>query len=54
MDERFPRSEITGRVIGAAQEMHRQLGLGFCEILYRRAWSRSGTIPNSRISISNA
>lgn len=37
VDERYPHSEITGRVIGAAQEVHRTLGPGFREILYARA-----------------
>lgn len=37
VDERYPHSETTGKVIGAAQEVHRQLGPGFREILYGRA-----------------
>jgi GxxExxY protein len=37
VDDRYPQSEVTGRIIGAAQEVHRQLGPGFREIFYQRA-----------------
>ena len=33
----YPMSALTGQIIGAAQEVHRQLGLGFREIIYQRA-----------------
>jgi GxxExxY protein len=33
----YPHSELTGRIIGAAQEVHRTLGPGFEEIFYQRA-----------------
>jgi GxxExxY protein len=36
----YPHSELTGRIIGAAQEVHRTLGPGFEEIFYQRALER--------------
>ena len=37
MEERYPHSDITGRVIGCAMEVHRKLGNGFQEVIYQRA-----------------
>jgi GxxExxY protein len=34
---RFPHSELTGRIIGCAMEVHRVLGNGFQEVMYQRA-----------------
>jgi GxxExxY protein len=33
----YPHSELTGRIIACAQEVHRVLGPGFEEIFYQRA-----------------
>ncbi len=33
----FPHSETTGKFIGAAQQVHRNLGPGFEEVIYQRA-----------------
>ena len=33
----YPQSEITGRIIAAAQQVHRTLGPGFEEVIYQRA-----------------
>jgi GxxExxY protein len=33
----FPASEITSRIIAAAQTVHRELGPGFEEVIYQRA-----------------
>ena len=33
----YPHSEITGRIIGAAQTVHHHLGPGFEETIYQRA-----------------
>lgn len=33
----YPLSQLTGQIIGAAQEVHRVLGMGFREIIYQRA-----------------
>jgi GxxExxY protein len=35
--EGYPLSEVTGRIIAAAIEVHRQLGPGFREVIYQRA-----------------
>ena len=33
----YPQSEITGRIIAAAQQVHRELEPGFEELIYQRA-----------------
>ena len=33
----YPQSEITGRIIVAAQQVQRTLGPGFKEVIYQRA-----------------
>ena len=33
----YPLQELTGRIIGAAMEVHRAFGFGFLEAVYRRA-----------------
>jgi len=33
----YPLSEVTGRIIGAATRVHRNLGPGFEEVVYQRA-----------------
>jgi len=40
MDSRYPLSALTGRIIAAAQEVHRTLGPGFREVIYQRALAR--------------
>ena len=35
--EQFVHSELTGKIIGCAMEVHRQLGNGFMENVYQRA-----------------
>ncbi len=39
IDERYKFSDLTGRVIGCAMEVHRRLGVGFPEVIYQRALS---------------
>lgn len=36
----YPLSEMTGRIIAAAVEVHKDLGPGFREIIYQRALGR--------------
>ena len=36
----YPLSEVTGRIIAAAQEVHRTLGPGFEEVIYQRSMAR--------------
>lgn len=40
VDSRYPLSALTGRIIAAAQEVHRVLGPGFEEVIYQRALAR--------------
>jgi GxxExxY protein len=40
VDKRYPLSALTGRIIGAAQEVHRTLGPGFEELIYQRALAK--------------
>lgn len=35
----YPDSELTGRIIGCAMEVHKHLGNGFQEVVYQRALS---------------
>jgi GxxExxY protein len=37
VNERYPLSGLTGKVISAAQIVHRELGPGFEEVIYQRA-----------------
>ena len=47
----YPLSELTGKIIGCAMEVHRHLGNGFQEVVYQRALSielRLQKIPYER------
>jgi GxxExxY protein len=35
--DEYPLSELTGRIIGCAMEVHRYFGNGFQEVIYQRA-----------------
>jgi GxxExxY protein len=35
--QEYPESELTGRIIGCAMEVHKTLGNGFQEVIYQRA-----------------
>src|SRR3990172_44410 len=37
IDKRYKYSEITGKIIGCAMEVHKILGNGFQELIYQRA-----------------
>lgn len=37
INEQYPESELTGRIIGCAMEVHKTLGNGFQEVIYQRA-----------------
>lgn len=37
IDDRYPLSELTAKIIGCAMEVHRILGTGFQEVVYQRA-----------------
>jgi len=37
IDNKYPESELTGKIIGCAMEVHKFLGNGFQEVIYQRA-----------------
>ena len=37
VNEEYPLSELTGKIIGCAIEVHKALGNGFQEVIYQRA-----------------
>tara|TARA_A100000171_G_C2136905_1_gene150985 strand:+ start:2570 stop:2818 length:249 start_codon:yes stop_codon:yes gene_type:complete len=39
INKEYPDSELTGKIIGSAMEVHRILGNGFQEVIYQRALS---------------
>ncbi len=39
IDEKYKYSELTGKIIGCAMELHKYLGNGFQEVVYQRALS---------------
>jgi GxxExxY protein len=38
--DKYPLSDITGKIIGCAMEVHRILGNGFQEVIYQRALAK--------------
>ncbi len=41
MDKQYPESELTGRIIGVAIQVHKKLGPGFVEKVYQRSLARA-------------
>ena len=37
VNDKYPESELTGKIIGCCMEVHRFLGNGFQEVIYQRA-----------------
>lgn len=37
INDKYPESELTGKIIGCAMEVHKILGNGFQEVIYQRA-----------------
>ncbi|MBU3676122.1 MAG: GxxExxY protein [Chitinophagaceae bacterium] len=42
--QEYPLSELTGKIIGCAMEVHRILGNGFQEVIYQRALAKEMTL----------
>ena len=40
VNDKYPLSELTGRIIGCAMEVHKYLGNGFQEVIYQRALAK--------------
>ena len=40
VNKQYPKSELTGKIIGCAMEVHRILGNGFQEVIYQRALAK--------------
>jgi GxxExxY protein len=45
-NERYPLSELTGKIIKCALEVHKHLGNGFQEVIYQRALAIEFSIQN--------
>ncbi len=50
VDEKYPESELTGKIIGCAMEVHKHLGNGFQEVIYQRALEIE--LKNQRINFN--
>jgi GxxExxY protein len=45
-DEKYPLSDLTGKIITCAIEVHKHLGNGFQEVIYQRALSIEFVLQN--------
>jgi GxxExxY protein len=46
----YPLSELTGKIIGCAMEVHRHLGNGFQEVIYQRALAKEMNLQQLEFS----
>ncbi len=46
----YPLSDLTGKIIGCAMEVHRHLGNGFQEVIYQRALEIEMTLQGLKFS----
>ncbi|MGB4774930.1 MAG: GxxExxY protein [Daejeonella sp.] len=46
----YPLSELTGKIIGCAMEVHRILGNGFQEVIYQRALAKEMNLQGLEFS----
>ena len=46
INNEYKYSELTGKIIGCAMEVHRTMGNGFQEVIYQRAFSIEMNIQN--------
>ncbi len=47
--EQYPLSDLTGKIIGYAMEVHRILGNGFQKVIYQRAMATEINSSHNRI-----
>ena len=50
INEKYPLSELTGKIIGCAMEVHRILGNGFQEVIYQRALAKEMSLQGLTFS----
>ena len=50
INDKYPLSELTGKIIGCAMEVHRILGNGFQEVIYQRALAKEMTLQGLAFS----
>jgi GxxExxY protein len=48
--QEYPLSELTGKIIGCAMEVHRILGNGFQEVIYQRALAQEMALQGLEFS----
>ena len=48
--QEYPLSELTGKIIGCAMEVHRILGNGFQEVIYQRAMAKEMSLQGLEFS----
>lgn len=48
--QEYPLSELTGKIIGCAMEVHRILGNGFQEVIYQRALAKEMNLQGLEFS----
>ena len=50
INPQYPKSELTGNIIGCAMEVHRILGNGFQEVIYQRALAKEMSLQGLSFS----
>lgn len=50
INPQYPKSELTGKIIGCAMEVHSILGNGFQEVIYQRALAQEMTLQGLSFS----
>jgi GxxExxY protein len=48
--QEYPHSELTGKIIGCAMEVHKALGNGFQEVIYQRSLAHEMTLQKIAFS----
>ena len=48
--QEYPHSELTGKIIGCAMEVHKALGNGFQEVIYQRSLAHEMTLQGISFS----